>query len=175
MAGVLTITYENRYVRQVSCLLAPCFQRTNYKQLRQGHCCQSRSEATPLLLKRRFMSPLSRRHTRTHNSKDAKFRQRNKTMYYENILLLINRYIIPITTMPTCSQHPGAAATTKPLTDVACKADHGNNTILVFTWTQILFCLRRLGNSTQRVMIFQACPMLPNQILNWGILSPGGR
>lgn len=54
MAGVLTITYENRYARQVSSLLAPCFQRTNYKQLSQGRCCLSRSRATPLLLKGGF-------------------------------------------------------------------------------------------------------------------------
>lgn len=51
MAGVLTITYENRYARQVSSLVAPCFQRTNYKQLSQGRCCQSCSRATPLPLK----------------------------------------------------------------------------------------------------------------------------
>lgn len=54
MAGVLTITYENRYARQVSSLLAPCFQRTNYKQLSQGRCCLSHSRATPLLLKGGF-------------------------------------------------------------------------------------------------------------------------
>lgn len=36
--------------------------------------------------------------------------------------------------MPTCSQHTGVAATIKPLTDVVCEVDDGNNTILVFTW-----------------------------------------